>query len=110
MAFTHRYTLMCDEVRVENNGKLIIIGMYTGSRKRATDVLCELGTNLSDDSDAPPWGIGAVAIFMGTSWDPLVSAGDSCGDTGAGTGSTMRSNPVRRPASDSRPLPKLANA
>ena len=29
MAMKHLYTLMCDEVRVENNGKLMIIGVYT---------------------------------------------------------------------------------
>ncbi len=29
MAITHKYTLICDDVRQENNGKLIIIGMYT---------------------------------------------------------------------------------
>ena len=29
MAMKHLYTFMCDEVRVENNGKLMIIGMYT---------------------------------------------------------------------------------
>jgi len=29
MPFTHKYTLICDEVRQENNGKLIIIGLYT---------------------------------------------------------------------------------
>lgn len=29
MALTHRYTLLCDEIRQENNGKFIIVGMYT---------------------------------------------------------------------------------
>lgn len=29
MALTHRYTLLCDEVRQENNGKFIILGLYT---------------------------------------------------------------------------------
>lgn len=29
MAITHRYTLVCDEVRQENNGKFIVIGLYT---------------------------------------------------------------------------------
>lgn len=29
MPFTHKYTLVCDEVRQENNGKLIVIGLYT---------------------------------------------------------------------------------
>lgn len=29
MAFRHHYTLMCDEVRQENNGKLILLGLYT---------------------------------------------------------------------------------
>lgn len=29
MAIKHLYTIMCDEVRREDNGKLIIIGMYT---------------------------------------------------------------------------------
>ena len=28
MAITLRHTLICDEVRVENNGKLLIIGLY----------------------------------------------------------------------------------
>lgn len=28
MAFKHRYTIICDEVRQENNGKLLVIGMY----------------------------------------------------------------------------------
>jgi hypothetical protein len=30
MAFKHTNTLICDEVRVENTGKFIIIGLYTG--------------------------------------------------------------------------------
>lgn len=30
MAITHRYTLVCDDVRQENNGKFIVIGLYTG--------------------------------------------------------------------------------
>ena len=30
MALEHKYTVMCDEVRVENNGKFLIIGMYAG--------------------------------------------------------------------------------
>ena len=29
MPITHLYTLVCDDVRVENNGKLIVIGLYT---------------------------------------------------------------------------------
>ena len=29
MAMKHLYTIMCDEVREEKNGKLMIIGMYT---------------------------------------------------------------------------------
>lgn len=29
MAVTHNYTIMCDEVRQENNGKFILIGVYT---------------------------------------------------------------------------------
>jgi hypothetical protein len=29
MAITHKYTLMCDDIRQENNGKFIIIGLYT---------------------------------------------------------------------------------
>ncbi len=29
MAIKHLYTIMCDEVRKEDNGKLLIIGMYT---------------------------------------------------------------------------------
>jgi len=28
MAITHKYTLICDDVRQENNGKLIVIGLY----------------------------------------------------------------------------------
>jgi hypothetical protein len=31
MAFTHKYTLICDDMRREDNGKLIIIGLYTGT-------------------------------------------------------------------------------
>lgn len=31
MAITHKYTLVCDDVRQENSGKFIIIGLYTGS-------------------------------------------------------------------------------
>jgi hypothetical protein len=30
MTMTEKYTLMCDDVRLENNGKFLIIGMYTG--------------------------------------------------------------------------------
>lgn len=30
MSITHKYTLVCDDVRVENNNKLIVIGLYTG--------------------------------------------------------------------------------
>ena len=29
MSLTHLYTIMCDDVRTENNGKLIVIGVYT---------------------------------------------------------------------------------
>lgn len=29
MAITQRFSVMCDEVRQENNGKLIVIGIYT---------------------------------------------------------------------------------
>jgi uncharacterized protein DUF6941 len=29
MAIIHKYTLVCDDVRQENNGKLIILGLYT---------------------------------------------------------------------------------
>lgn len=29
MAISHKYTLVCDEVRQENNGKFIIVGLYT---------------------------------------------------------------------------------
>jgi hypothetical protein len=29
MAITQRFSVMCDEVRQENNGKFIVIGMYT---------------------------------------------------------------------------------
>jgi hypothetical protein len=28
MAFKHKYTLICDEVRQENTGKLLVIGLY----------------------------------------------------------------------------------
>ncbi len=27
---THKYTIVCDEVRTEDNGKLIVLGMYNG--------------------------------------------------------------------------------
>jgi hypothetical protein len=30
MPMTHLYTIMCDDVRQENNGKFILIGMYSG--------------------------------------------------------------------------------
>ncbi len=29
MSVFHKYTLMCDEVRQENNGKFMILGLYT---------------------------------------------------------------------------------
>lgn len=29
MPVTHKYTLLCDEVRQENNGKFLVIGLYT---------------------------------------------------------------------------------
>jgi hypothetical protein len=29
MAITHKYTLLCDDIRQENNGKFIIVGLYT---------------------------------------------------------------------------------
>jgi hypothetical protein len=29
MALTHKYTLLCDEIRQEINGKYIILGLYT---------------------------------------------------------------------------------
>lgn len=29
MAINHKYTLLCDQIRVENNGKFMIIGLYT---------------------------------------------------------------------------------
>jgi hypothetical protein len=29
MALNHKYTLVCDEVRREDNGKLIVVGLYT---------------------------------------------------------------------------------
>jgi hypothetical protein len=31
MALAHQYTLICDDVRQENNGKFLILGMYTGN-------------------------------------------------------------------------------
>lgn len=30
MAWEHKYTLLCDDVRREDNGKLIILGLYFG--------------------------------------------------------------------------------
>lgn len=29
MSLMHKYTLLCDDVRVENTGKLIVLGLYT---------------------------------------------------------------------------------
>src|SRR5579862_1083755 len=29
MALIHKYTLVCDEIRREDNGKFIVIGLYT---------------------------------------------------------------------------------
>jgi hypothetical protein len=29
MAFRHKFTIMCDEIRQENNGKFIVLGLYT---------------------------------------------------------------------------------
>lgn len=29
MALTHRYTLVCEDIRQENTGKWIVIGLYT---------------------------------------------------------------------------------
>ena len=29
MALNHKYTLVCDDVRREDNGKLIVVGLYT---------------------------------------------------------------------------------
>ncbi|MES2223229.1 MAG: hypothetical protein V4587_19945, partial [Acidobacteriota bacterium] len=29
MAIKHRFTLMCDEIRREDNGKFIVLGLYT---------------------------------------------------------------------------------
>ena len=29
MAITHHYTLVCEDVRVENNGKFLILGLFT---------------------------------------------------------------------------------
>ena len=31
MAVTHNYTLVCDEVRREDNGKLLVLGLYNES-------------------------------------------------------------------------------
>src|ERR1700722_15575267 len=31
MPIAHKYTLMCDDVRQENTGKFIVIGLYTGN-------------------------------------------------------------------------------
>jgi hypothetical protein len=31
MAITHKYTLICDDIRQENTGKFILIGLYMGS-------------------------------------------------------------------------------
>jgi hypothetical protein len=30
MAITHKYTLVCDDIRQENTGKFILVGLYTG--------------------------------------------------------------------------------
>lgn len=30
MAITHKYTIICDDVRQENTAKLLLIGVYTG--------------------------------------------------------------------------------
>ena len=31
MAFKHKYTIICDDFRREDNGKLMLIGMYVGT-------------------------------------------------------------------------------
>ena len=31
MSVTHKYTIICDDVRREDNGKLIVLGMYLGT-------------------------------------------------------------------------------
>jgi hypothetical protein len=31
MAINHKYTLVCDDIRQENNGKFILIGLYMGN-------------------------------------------------------------------------------
>ena len=31
MAITHKYTVMCDDIRQENTGKFILIGIYMGN-------------------------------------------------------------------------------
>lgn len=31
MPLTHRYTIICDDLRREDNGKLIVLGMYMGT-------------------------------------------------------------------------------
>lgn len=31
MAVTHRFTIICDDTRREDNGKLILLGMYVGT-------------------------------------------------------------------------------
>jgi len=41
MALRHKYTLICDEVRIENNGKLLVIGMY-GPRIAVPQIPCVL--------------------------------------------------------------------
>ena len=36
MAITHKFTLMCDDVRREDNGKLLLIGVYQDTDPRPT--------------------------------------------------------------------------
>lgn len=31
MAITHKYTVVCDDIRREDNGKLMLIGVYSGN-------------------------------------------------------------------------------
>ena len=55
MPITHKYTLICDEVRQENNGKFIVIGLYTNDMvvPQIPFVLPSLTFFVFVDSDRP---------------------------------------------------------
>jgi hypothetical protein len=60
MAITHKYTILCDEVRKEDNGKILIIGMYMGiiTVPQLPFVLPSLTFFMIMDSDRPGhWGM-----------------------------------------------------